>query len=60
MNALLGVKTCDKCDEEMGEGQKVLVIAEGSVNESGDMLDFEGECVRYACHLSCWNGVEDD
>jgi hypothetical protein len=60
MNAVLGVKTCDKCDEEMGEGQKVLIIAEGMVSESGDVLNFHDICVRYACHLSCWDGVEDD
>ena len=60
MNAVLGIKTCDKCNEEMAEGQKVLVIAEGMINESGDVFDFKGDCVRYACHLGCWDGVEEN
>jgi hypothetical protein len=60
MNAVLGVKTCDKCNEEMGKGQKVLVIAEGMINESGEVLDFQGNCVWYACHLECWDGVEEN
>ena len=60
MNARLGVKTCDKCNKEMEEGEKVLIVVEGVVNEPGDVLDFQGECVRYACHLNCCGGVEDN
>ena len=59
MEAHLGVTTCDKCGEPMKEGQNVLVVAEGVINESDDELDFQGSCVRYTCHLDCWDGVEE-
>ena len=59
MEAHLGVTTCDKCQEPMKKGQPVLIIAEGNIAESDDRLAFNGSCVRYACHLSCWDGAED-
>jgi len=59
MEAILGVITCDKCQQPMTKGQPVLVIAEGNITESNDSLTFDGSCVRYACHLSCWNGIEE-
>jgi len=59
MDAHLGVTTCDKCGEPMKEGQNVLIVAEGVINESDDELDFQGSSVRYACHLDCWDGVEE-
>jgi len=59
MEARLGVTTCDKCGEPMKKGQNVLVVAEGDITKSGDELDFQGSCVRYACHLDCWDGVEE-
>jgi len=58
MEACLGVTTCDKCGRPMEKGQPILVIAEGNITESGDALTFQGSCVRYACHLDCWDGVE--
>ncbi len=60
MEAHLGVTTCDKCGEPMKKRQNILVVAEGEIRKSGDELDFQGSCVRYACHLDCWNGVEED
>ena len=60
MDACLGVTTCDKCGKPMNKGQNILVVAEGVIKNSGDELDFEGSCVRYACHLDCWDGVEVD
>ena len=59
MEARLGVTTCDKCRETMKEGQPAFVIAEGSVTESGDELNFHGSCVQYACHLYCWDGGDE-
>ena len=59
MSAYLGVKTCDKCGKIMEKGHKVLIVAEGVVTKSGDELDFHGSCVRYACHLDCWDGVAE-
>jgi hypothetical protein len=60
MEAKLGVITCDKCGEPMKKGQNILVIAEEAVAHSNDELDFQGACVRYACHLKCWDGVEEN
>ena len=60
MEAHLGVTTCDKCGELMKKGQNVLVLAEGTITKSGDELDFQGACVRYACHLDCWDGVAEN
>jgi len=59
MEAHLGVTTCDKCGELMEKGQGVLVIAEGIIAEADEELTFHGSCIRYACHLSCWDGVEE-
>ena len=60
MKARLGVTTCDKCGEPMKKGQSTLVIAEGNITESDDELNFQDSCVRYACHLDCWDGVEEE
>ena len=59
MEAKLGVTTCDKCQEPMAKGQPVLIIGEGNITKADDMLTFGGSCVRYACHLSCWDGIEE-
>lgn len=59
LEAKLGVTTCDKCQEPMLRGQPVLVIAEGNIADSNYNLTFDGSCVRYACHLSCWDGCEE-
>ena len=59
MEARLGVTTCDKCRKLMVEGQPILIIAEGNVTELGDELTFKGSCVRYACHLDCWDDIEE-
>jgi len=59
MEAHLGVTTCDKCGEPMKRGQNILVVAEGAITKSGDELDFQGSCVRYACHLTCWDRIEE-
>ena len=59
MEARSGVTTCDKCGNLMKRGQPILVIAEGNIAESNAELSFQGSCVRYACHLDCWDGVEE-
>ena len=60
MEARLSVITCDKCGEVMREDQNILIIAERVVREAEPELDFHGTGVRYACHLDCWDGVEED
>lgn len=59
MEAKLGVTTCDKCREPMTKGQPVIIITEGNITKSDDTLTFDGSCARYACHLDCWDGVEE-
>ena len=60
MEAKLSVITCDKCGEPMEVGQRVLVIAGGNiVREREELIDFEGDGIRYACHMDCWDGVEE-
>jgi len=59
MQAGLSVITCDKCGKLMGVSQRVLVIEGGSiVREREELIDFEGDGVRYACHMDCWDGRE--
>ncbi|MBI2851143.1 MAG: hypothetical protein HYX80_08920 [Chloroflexi bacterium] len=60
MDARLGVITCDKCGEPMEKGQNVIIITEGKIANSNDEPDFQGSGVRYACHINCWDNVEDD
>ena len=62
IKAKLGVTTCDKCQEPMKKEQPVLMIVEGNIAEANDMLTFQascGSCIRYACHLACWDGIEE-
>ena len=59
MKAHLGVTTRDKCQQPMAKGQPVLIVAEGNIAEADDELTFHGSCVRYACHLNCWDGIEE-
>ena len=59
MKAHLGIITCDKCEDPMKKAQNIIIVAEGVVTEAGDEIDFHGSCVRYACHLDCWDGAED-
>ena len=60
MQAHLGVITCDKCGEPMAQGQNVIIVTKGLIAKAADELDFEGACVRYACHFDCWDGIEED
>ena len=61
LSAFLGVKTCDKCNEPMKKGQKVIIVAEGIIaGEEDDLLTFEGSQIRFACHLDCWDGFADE
>ncbi|MBI2830235.1 MAG: hypothetical protein HYX81_03655 [Chloroflexi bacterium] len=60
IEARLGVITCDKCGQPMRTGERTLIITEGMIARSNDELDFQGSDVRYACHLKCWDGVEED
>ena len=54
IEAKLGIKTCDICGKTMRENQRVIVIADGRVQNQKDTLDFRGNAVQYACHAKCW------
>ena len=60
MEARLGVTTCDKCQKPMTKGQPVIIITEGNITNSDDALTFDGSYIRYACHLNCWDGIEEN
>jgi len=59
MEARLGITTCDKCQQPMTKWQPVLILIEGNITKSNDALTFDGSCVHYACHLSCWDGFTE-
>lgn len=59
IEAKLGVITCDKCGKPMKRDQKTIIIAEGKILDSNDVLDFRGSDVIYACHTICWSGFEN-
>lgn len=56
---ILGVTTCDKCGAPMKTGQKIVVIGLSNVASENDELDIPQPEIRYACHLECWDGVEE-
>jgi hypothetical protein len=60
LSALLCVTTCDKCNKPMKTGDKIVIIAKGTVTEIEDGLGFQGDGVYYACHEDCWDGVDLD
>lgn len=57
MKARIGVTTCDKCQQPMTEGQPVMIVVEGSITESGDILTFDGSLVHHAYHRDCWDKI---
>ena len=60
MEMILGLTTCDKCDEPMKVGQKIVTIGLGTVIRGNCDLEVTEPEIRYACHLDCWDGVEVD
>jgi hypothetical protein len=60
LSALLCLTTCDKCNKPMKTGDKIVIIAKGTVADVDDALEFQGTGVWYACHIDCWDGVEID
>ena len=55
----LGVITCDKCGKTMEKGQKIIIVDEGMITKSAEELDYKGSNIRFACHLDCWDGMEE-
>ncbi len=58
MDAILGVKTCDKCGGPMHKDEQTIIITKGKIADSNDVLKFKGDEVRFACHVKCWDGIE--
>ncbi len=59
MEVRLGVITCDKCGETMKTGQNIVIIGLGNVANTNSELEVPDPEIRYACHLNCWDGVEE-
>jgi hypothetical protein len=59
MGVILGVTTCDKCGEPMKVGQEIVTIGLGTVARENRELEVLEPEIRYACHLSCWDGIEE-
>ena len=57
---ILGEKMCDKCNETMKTGQKIVIIGLSTVAKENSELEVPEPEIRYACHLDCWDGVEVD
>jgi len=58
-DALLGVNTCDKCGEIIGENREVFVVSDGEIKDSDELLSLEYSHVYYVCHKNCWDGSVD-
>ena len=58
MTIILGVTTCDKCNEPMKTGQSIVIIGLSTVAKENSELEVPDPEIRYACHLGCWDGVE--
>lgn len=62
MEASLGIHTCDKCGKALKRDEQVVIVAEGWIRgpKQKDLITFWGSCVKYACHLDCCEGMEDN
>lgn len=62
IEAQLSVLTCDKCRKPLKRDEPAVIIADGFIRgpKRKELITFWGSCVRYACHLDCWDGVEED
>lgn len=58
MKARLGVITYDKCHQPMKQGARVMIVVEGNITQSGEVLTFDGSCVHYAYHFDCWDSTK--
>ncbi len=56
---ILGKTTCDKCDAPMRTGQGIVIIGLSTVANANSELEVPEPEIRYACHLDCWDGVEN-
>jgi hypothetical protein len=59
MEALLGVKTCDKCGKMIKKTQEVFFVSDGKIVHSNEMLGLEYSQIYFVCHKDCWDGNVD-
>ena len=58
-DALLCVKTCDKCGKTIRKNQKVFAVSDGKIVHSNELLDLNYDQIYYVCHKECWDGSID-
>ena len=59
MEICLGVTTCDKCGKTMKKEQNVLVVSDGEIKDSNELLELEYSQIYFVCHKDCWDGNID-
>ena len=58
-DALLCVKTCDKCRKIIEETQEIFVVSDGEIKDSNELLELEYSQIYFVCHKDCWDGNID-
>jgi hypothetical protein len=59
MEIMLGVTTCDKCGKPMTTGQKIITIGQSTVTNSNSEIEATSPEISYACHIECWDMIEE-
>jgi hypothetical protein len=58
-DALLCVKTCDKCGKIIEKTQDVFVVSDGKIVHSNELLGLKYDQIYYVCHKDCWDGIAE-
>ena len=60
-DALLCVKTCDKCGKIIEKNQDVFFISDGKIVHSNELLGlaYSQSQIYFVCHKDCWDGIVD-
>jgi hypothetical protein len=58
-DALLCVKTCDKCGKRIRKNQKVFAVYDGKIVHSNELLGLNNDQIYFVCHKDCWDGLVD-
>ncbi len=58
-DALLCVKTCDKCGKIIEKTKDVFVVSDGKIVHSNELLGLNYDQIYFVCHKDCWDGSVD-
>ncbi|MBN1693434.1 MAG: hypothetical protein JW845_07775 [Dehalococcoidales bacterium] len=58
-DALLCVRTCDKCGKPIRKNQKVFAVSDGKIVHSNELIGLNYEQIYFVCHKGCWDGVAE-